>query len=281
MVYKKYIKRDGKIFGPYYYESYREDGKVKTRFVSGPKKKDVFIKSKKMLLFSIILLIGFVFLAFIVLSDFIENVSKLVGYSSYEDCEGYGCEEDSVVNCEGYGCDGYEQTRIKNDLYQCGDDIDNDNDCLVDEEDPGCWYDFQNPLSYNTYLNAESADGEESEKRRKTLGISCCQGGYGECLEEGKLEKGVVCGEWSECFFNRDMNLFFENLFFTKGFTTRKCSKDRKKFIDRKECDIDKDIFIINEGRNKLKIYDLDKNLISELELFKDEYLRLDINFFN
>ena len=44
MVYKKYIKRNGKVFGPYYYESYREDGKVKTRFVSGPRKRDKFKK---------------------------------------------------------------------------------------------------------------------------------------------------------------------------------------------------------------------------------------------
>ena len=30
MVYKKYIKKDGKNFGPYLYESYRnEEGKVK------------------------------------------------------------------------------------------------------------------------------------------------------------------------------------------------------------------------------------------------------------
>jgi len=37
MVYKRYIKRDGKVFGPYYYESYRDKkGKVKTRFISGP-----------------------------------------------------------------------------------------------------------------------------------------------------------------------------------------------------------------------------------------------------
>ncbi len=35
MVYKKYIKKDGKLFGPYYYESYRaSDGRVKTRYVS-------------------------------------------------------------------------------------------------------------------------------------------------------------------------------------------------------------------------------------------------------
>jgi len=36
MVYKKYIKKNGRLYGPYYYESYREDGKVKTRFISGP-----------------------------------------------------------------------------------------------------------------------------------------------------------------------------------------------------------------------------------------------------
>ncbi|MCX8159117.1 MAG: right-handed parallel beta-helix repeat-containing protein, partial [Candidatus Pacearchaeota archaeon] len=33
MVYKKYIKRNGKLVGPYYYESYREDGKIKTRYL--------------------------------------------------------------------------------------------------------------------------------------------------------------------------------------------------------------------------------------------------------
>ncbi len=32
-MHKKYIKKGGKTFGPYYYESYREDGKVKTRYV--------------------------------------------------------------------------------------------------------------------------------------------------------------------------------------------------------------------------------------------------------
>ncbi len=41
MVYKKYIRRGGKVFGPYYYESYRENGKVKTRFLKGPSKKDI------------------------------------------------------------------------------------------------------------------------------------------------------------------------------------------------------------------------------------------------
>src|SRR3989344_3433124 len=45
MVYKKYIKRGGKTYGPYYYESYREDGRVKTKFVRGPTRKDKIKKS--------------------------------------------------------------------------------------------------------------------------------------------------------------------------------------------------------------------------------------------
>jgi hypothetical protein len=52
MVYKRYIKRGGKTFGPYFYESYRDnDGKVKTQFVSGPghyeKKGSVTSEEKK------------------------------------------------------------------------------------------------------------------------------------------------------------------------------------------------------------------------------------------
>ena len=51
MVYKKYIEKRGKVFGPYYYESYRENGRVNTRFVSGPKFLDR-LKNKKFLLSS-------------------------------------------------------------------------------------------------------------------------------------------------------------------------------------------------------------------------------------
>src|SRR3989344_6356356 len=33
MVHKKYIKINGKKYGPYYYESYRENGKIKKRYI--------------------------------------------------------------------------------------------------------------------------------------------------------------------------------------------------------------------------------------------------------
>ena len=42
MVHKKYIKINGKSYGPYYYESYREGGKVKKRYIkSPPEKKEI------------------------------------------------------------------------------------------------------------------------------------------------------------------------------------------------------------------------------------------------
>ena len=34
MVHKKFIKRGGKVYGPYYYHSYRENGKVKKRYLT-------------------------------------------------------------------------------------------------------------------------------------------------------------------------------------------------------------------------------------------------------
>jgi hypothetical protein len=45
MVYKRYIKRGERTFGPYYYESYRDEkGEVKTKFISGPKNKNLMKK---------------------------------------------------------------------------------------------------------------------------------------------------------------------------------------------------------------------------------------------
>ena len=39
MVHKKYIKRGGKTFGPYFYENYRENGVTKTRYLGKAKSK--------------------------------------------------------------------------------------------------------------------------------------------------------------------------------------------------------------------------------------------------
>ena len=47
MVYKKYEKREGKIFGPYYYESYRINGKVKKSYIGGDKEYSDWLDQKK------------------------------------------------------------------------------------------------------------------------------------------------------------------------------------------------------------------------------------------
>src|SRR3989338_11642536 len=47
MVYKKYVKKRGRSFGPYYYESYREGNKVKKIYIGGEKEYKEWIKKKK------------------------------------------------------------------------------------------------------------------------------------------------------------------------------------------------------------------------------------------
>ena len=46
MVYKKYIKRGNKVFGPYYYESYRSKGKVKKIYIGRKKEYKLWLKGK-------------------------------------------------------------------------------------------------------------------------------------------------------------------------------------------------------------------------------------------
>jgi len=46
MAYKKYIKRGNKVFGPYYYKSYRSKGKVKKIYIGGKKEYKLWLKGK-------------------------------------------------------------------------------------------------------------------------------------------------------------------------------------------------------------------------------------------
>lgn len=46
MVHKKYLKINGKTYGPYYYESYREGGKIKKRYLKAPPIKESRVNEK-------------------------------------------------------------------------------------------------------------------------------------------------------------------------------------------------------------------------------------------
>ncbi|MEK6844748.1 MAG: hypothetical protein AABX44_00675, partial [Nanoarchaeota archaeon] len=73
MVYKRYIKRGGKLFGPYYYESYRdENGKTRTKPAKSPQEnKKLFSKLSYLIVFLLILTAGF----FILNNNFDEKSS--------------------------------------------------------------------------------------------------------------------------------------------------------------------------------------------------------------
>ena len=87
MAYKKFIIRNGKKFGPYYYKSIKKDGKVITKYLgtSIPKKTNSVGKIKKLLFF------GFIFAVIISLAFFISNF-RLTGKVSVsiEDSYIYG-----------------------------------------------------------------------------------------------------------------------------------------------------------------------------------------------
>jgi len=83
-------------------------------------------------------------------------------YQNYEEfsCDNAGsvgssCSSDIslrlVVECD-YGCSDGECVF----LTECQDGYDNDADFLIDAQDPGCWNDVGNPLTYNPLLDDES-----------------------------------------------------------------------------------------------------------------------------
>lgn len=75
MVYKKYIKKDGKLYGPYIYESKRIGGKVVSEY-HGPKK-GIDIKKFDWIFISAILVLFFAY--FLSLSNFGEIVPDFSG----------------------------------------------------------------------------------------------------------------------------------------------------------------------------------------------------------
>src|SRR3989344_6894523 len=71
MVHRKYIKIGKKIYGPYYYESYREDGKIKKRYIKAPIGEGIVKSRVKRIGRGIfgknLLIVYFIFLAFLLI----------------------------------------------------------------------------------------------------------------------------------------------------------------------------------------------------------------------
>jgi hypothetical protein len=90
MVYKRYIKKkNGKVFGPYYYESYRDkNGKVRTRFIKGPGKKNkIFNKIKKRKTILVTLLLVFMVLVILLIGNINYNITGKTIYEKEKSSE--------------------------------------------------------------------------------------------------------------------------------------------------------------------------------------------------
>ena len=76
MVYKKYIKRGGKIYGPYKYRSRKVKGKVITEYLGKHEEKNTD-KRKQILIF---LIIGFIIAFFIF---FVLTQANITGFTIF------------------------------------------------------------------------------------------------------------------------------------------------------------------------------------------------------
>ncbi|HLF53591.1 MAG TPA: hypothetical protein VI544_00245, partial [Candidatus Nanoarchaeia archaeon] len=65
MVYKRYAKKNGKVYGPYFYESYREDGVVKKVYIGQKPASNLVVPRKNFAFLSLLIfaIIALIFLA--------------------------------------------------------------------------------------------------------------------------------------------------------------------------------------------------------------------------
>src|SRR3989339_1442984 len=84
MAYKRYFYKNGKTYGPYYYESYRdENGKVRKRYVAAPlDKDDKSFFTPTIFNYKLLILFGIFFVLLLGLNFFNNHVyySKTTGF---------------------------------------------------------------------------------------------------------------------------------------------------------------------------------------------------------
>ncbi len=239
MVYKKYIKRDGKVFGPYYYESYRENGKIKTRFVSGPKKSDR-IKGRVNLdkFKNIFLILLGVFLIFAVGSYFVKIGDKVIFSPDVSD---YGtCVEKWICSDWEICVDGVQ-------VRNCYDD----NNCGSEDKKP--------------IILRECFEEETVEEDKDS-----------EILD--KINEGIDCKDLTDCNFDYEFENVLEDSFKgfkiqecdIEGDLIRvevPCEVDKKVEIVKEKNNV---LEIYDEGE---KVSEL------KLMKIGDDFLRLDVDF--
>jgi hypothetical protein len=272
MVYKKYIKRNGKVFGPYYYESYRENGKVKTRFVSGPKESHKK-KSKKSYFFAFsvfILILLFFIWAFD--SRGVIFTGNVIGYGTAECFDGNDNDGDNLVDSQDPGCWNFPSDPWTYNPYlddesiatsECQDGIDNDGDNLIDSLDSECWININDSQTYHLFDNSE-LEAKIQIDYLETAAVT---------IEKHKTKKEIVCSEWNKCKVNYNVAFLGDDGFYFEGSQERICNN----LIDVRKCVLKKPVNF-KKVDDEVEVYDEEGELISKMKVeTKDNIRRLDI----
>jgi hypothetical protein len=116
----------------------------------------------------------------ILLYDLIDYDNDLYQSYTYRNAntEGMDCDDSNALvhpgatelcNTIDDNCNG----QVDEGACECNDGLDNDDDLLFDSEDPGCWSDIRNPLSYSQFKNNEERSSTACFKNS-----DCGQGKY-------------------------------------------------------------------------------------------------------
>jgi len=133
MVYERYVKKNGKLHGPYYYESYRDEyGNVQKKYLGNELPQDKEIKKLKFYFYGVLFLGVFIFmmisLPFVVrnelvigtFSDMRDLVNKgLTGFAVGE----RGIQATAVTECMNFSTDG--------EFYQLTADVSSNDTCFT------------------------------------------------------------------------------------------------------------------------------------------------------
>jgi hypothetical protein len=244
MVYKKYIYKDGKRFGPYYYESYRDkDGKVRKKYVKreevegGNNEYDIF--HKKLVMSGIfIFILGLIGLLFF--GGFFEKVL-------FSDESGYGLKGAPIWECS--LCEN--GIRICNDESGYGYESYSE-DCVEEELELKERFDLSN---------------KESEKIERGCEVDLECGEWEECKIDYSLDSLI----YEEVFLGKQIRKCVD-----KG----GCILEK---IEKRECNIITSV-VVKEVDKCFKEYvevrDEEGNLISRLELVEgnSDVLNVDIS---